>query len=211
MEPEIAAVTITRSCVYQRSCNSKLARNAGGLKVNEHYLRNDIPCNSQRCVRCKNNTERVQLSPIVSHYFVPCVDVLSYFLDVLQSCATSSDDSVKTPPRDFLILQTVLQQLKQNSTQRQRIRVREFMNNPLLRCAFFCNENSIDTFFPRDESSNDSFSSYVNKLVFHSIRWYKKHVNNIVAKDIRPVEVVYFFKLNFEFIFLYQILYLTNC
>lgn len=112
-------VTEHSHCARTHDRYGGISKSAAGLKVNEHYLRKDLPCQSLRCQRCVHIDKKRAggggaglLSASATHYFVPCCDVLLDFLDIVKAAGTGGQ-----PALDFLLLETVLQQARKRLPQ----------------------------------------------------------------------------------------------
>ena len=93
-----------------------LSKTAAALKVTEHYVRSDVPCQSLRCRDCAHGGG-ARLSARAAAYFVPCADVLVDFLDVLKA-AVAAGAATRGPP-DFLVLESVLKQVADLGSRQQ--------------------------------------------------------------------------------------------
>eukprot|EP00941_MAST-03F_sp_MAST-3F-sp1_P002934 g2934.t1 len=161
--------SITRKCIYQRKADKTLVRGAASLRVCERYHRFDIPCNSSLCSRCLHYG--TPLSAQATHYFLPTLEVLSDFIEVLKAV------SVLNSGLDFLLLQSIVNELNRSGTYSQRASLKEFTKNTLLRCAQFCDENC---FFQENKVLKEDVSE-LERTICNTMLYYKKHLEGKVT------------------------------
>ncbi|KAL6940124.1 exosome catalytic subunit dis3 [Hanseniaspora vineae] len=164
--------------------------------VREHYLRNDIPCNSKYCSKCsllmsENNAGTVNSgnnasNPILSdtpdillpsktpHYVVLDTNIILQAIDLIEN-----PDCFK----DVIIPQTALDEVRNRSYPvYTRIRSIIGQNDELKRFVVFHNDFMESTYVDRipNETINDRNDRAIRKLC----GWYKSHLTSAYGVDI---------------------------
>ncbi|KAH8675907.1 hypothetical protein BX600DRAFT_377283 [Xylariales sp. PMI_506] len=176
------------SKVYVRSTKSGKVQKI----VREVYLRQDIPCSSQLCSRCRASTPsnaagQAVSPPVLSdkpagtkafprgHYLVPDTNALLNAMDLFEQ---------STAFYDVIILQTVLEELRNRSLPLYN-RLIGLTKSEDKRFYVFFNEFRLETYIVRDadETVNDRNDRAVRKAV----QWYNAHLAQIKSKRIPTV------------------------
>ncbi|KAI1657083.1 RNB-domain-containing protein [Daldinia decipiens] len=161
--------------------------------VREVYLRQDIPCSSKLCSKCRATAPRNaggELSPFVlsdrpagtkaypqGHYLVPDTNALLNAMDLFEQSSAFYD---------VIILQTVLEELRNRSLPLYN-RLIGLTKSEDKRFYVFFNEFRLETHVPRekDETINDRN----DRAVRQAVKWYNDHLNQNKSKQL-PVTVM---------------------
>ncbi|ETS87484.1 Exosome complex exonuclease dis3 [Pestalotiopsis fici W106-1] len=173
------------SKVYVRSTKSGKVQKI----VREVYLRQDIPCSSQVCSKCRAPANAAgQVSPPVlsdkpagtkafpnGHYLVPDTNALLNAMDLFEQSSAFYD---------VIVLQTVLEELRNRSLPLYN-RLISLTKSEDKRFYVFFNEFRLETYVAReqDESVNDRNDRAVRKAV----EWYNTHLSHIKSKRVPTV------------------------
>nr|XP_054756295.1 DIS3-like exonuclease 1 [Lytechinus pictus] len=131
--------------------------------VREHYLRDDVPCNSKLCLRECPMSERC-LTREVNHYIIPDGGTARDYLDILEL------DEFK----GLIVPQTVLHFMKHNGSRRLLNRLKDKVKDKKQGCAFFADEFCREVFSPRQPEESEE--EWQTRLVYASAMWYYKHL-----------------------------------
>ncbi|KAK6070194.1 RNB domain-containing protein [Seiridium cupressi] len=173
------------SKVYVRSTKSGKVQKI----VREVYLRQDIPCSSQTCSKCRAPANAAgQVSPPVlsdkpagtkafpqGHYLVPDTNALLNAMDLFEQSSAFYD---------VIVLQTVLEELRNRSLPLYN-RLISLTKSEDKRFYVFFNEFRLETYVAReqDESINDRNDRAVRKAV----EWYNAHLAQTKSKRVPTV------------------------
>ncbi|KAK9778429.1 putative Exosome complex exonuclease dis3 [Seiridium cardinale] len=173
------------SKVYVRSTKSGKVQKI----VREVYLRQDIPCSSQTCSKCRAPANAAgQVSPPVlsdkpagtkafpqGHYLVPDTNALLNAMDLFEQSSAFYD---------VIVLQTVLEELRNRSLPLYN-RLISLTKSEDKRFYVFFNEFRLETYVSReqDESINDRNDRAVRKAV----EWYNAHLAQTQSKRVPTV------------------------
>ncbi|KAK4997399.1 exosome catalytic subunit dis3 [Elasticomyces elasticus] len=180
------------SKVYVRSTRSGKVQKI----VRELYLREDIPCSSQLCSTClqrapvdyNNKAPRFVLSATPAgtkafpngHYIVPDTNAFLNEMDLFE---------VETAFRDVVILQTVLEEVKNRSLPLYH-RLVNLTNNEDKRFYVFFNDFRLETYVVRDQG--ETINDRNDRAVRKATKWYAEHLQREVRarKSVRCPSVV---------------------
>ncbi|TKA55280.1 hypothetical protein B0A49_11715 [Cryomyces minteri] len=168
------------SKVYVRSTKSGKVQKI----VGELYLRQDIPCSSKLCSQClsiapadyKNEVQRFVLSETPAgtkrfpngHYLVPDTNAFLNGMDLFE---------VETAFHDVIVLQTVLEEVKNRSLPLYH-RVVSLTKNEDKRFYVFFNEFRLETYVPRRHG--ETINDRNDRAVRHAVNWYGEHLAQAV-------------------------------
>ncbi|XP_066998770.1 exosome complex exonuclease RRP44 [Anabrus simplex] len=141
--------------------------------VREHYLRDDIWCGSNICIKCHHSTKDLVLSEepesksslfTFPHYLVLDTNVVLHQIDILEESALVN----------IIVTQTVLEEVKHQSSSVFK-RLKDIIGNPGRNIYVFVNEHHKDTYIEREpgESINDRNDRAIRKTV----AWYESHLS----------------------------------
>ncbi|GAO49346.1 RNB-domain-containing protein [Saitoella complicata NRRL Y-17804] len=151
--------------------------------VREHYLRNDIPCSSQLCLRCQQTAPpdakgRIRHAVLAAtpsstkslgpHYLVPDTNIFFHCMDLMERT-----DAIF----DVIVLQTVLDELRNRSTPLYN-RLRQLCLDGDKRFYVFHNEFREETYVIRD--AGETINDRNDRAVRVACAWYKKHLQEAV-------------------------------
>ncbi|KAI0125811.1 RNB domain-containing protein [Xylariales sp. AK1849] len=175
------------SKVYVRSTKSGKVQKI----VREVYLRQDIPCSSQLCSRCRATTPpnaAGQVSPPVlsdtpagtkdfpqGHYLVPDTNALLNAMDLFEQ---------ESAFYDVIILQTVLEELRNRSLPLYN-RLIGLTKSEDKRFYVFFNEFRLETYVAREQ--NESINDRNDRAVRKAVKWYNAHLGRIKSKGLPTV------------------------
>ncbi|KAL2353865.1 ribonuclease R [Cryomyces antarcticus] len=164
------------SKVYVRSTKSGKVQKI----VRELYLRQDIPCSSKLCSQClsvapadyKNEVQRFVLSETPAgtkrfpngHYLVPDTNAFLNGMDLFE---------VETAFHDVIVLQTVLEEVKNRSLPLYH-RVVSLTKNEDKRFYVFFNEFRLETYVPRRHG--ETINDRNDRAVRQAVKWYGEHL-----------------------------------
>ncbi|GBG61073.1 hypothetical protein CBR_g18665 [Chara braunii] len=106
--------------------------------VQEHYLRDDIPCGSAVCDICHQTPV---LSGTATHYLLPDVDFILDFLELLEHPQIAN----------VIYLSSIAKQVLESSNQRKYTRLRALYRDRRRRSILFDDEHSIPVFVRRKD------------------------------------------------------------
>ncbi|XP_069698692.1 exosome complex exonuclease RRP44 [Periplaneta americana] len=140
--------------------------------VREHYLREDIWCGSNICIRCHHQSKELVLEQQPQsrnkkfpfpHYILLDTCVVLNQIDVLEENALCN----------VIILQTVLEEVKHRSSSVYK-RLKDVIANPSRKFYVFVNEHHKDTYVEREpgEKVNDRN----DRAIRVSAAWYESHL-----------------------------------
>ncbi|XP_071489125.1 DIS3-like exonuclease 1 [Diadema antillarum] len=132
--------------------------------VREHYLRKDVPCNSEFCQHCPPSPKS-KLGRCYNHYLVPDGRTSRDFLDILELPELGG----------IVILDTVLHFVKHNGSRRLLNRLRGRVNDNSGSCVVFANEFCLGAFSARE--SEESEEQWQTRLVYDAAVWYYHHLD----------------------------------
>lgn len=152
--------------VFSKKINIRTGNRKVMGVVREHYLRDDIPCQSELCFEnCKSDKDqdKTRLPANVTHYLLPLEDVVKDYFEVL------------TAPelRGLIFLQTVVSGVHLQSLRHYR-KVLALIRDESKASVFFPNEFSSKTFLTRQ--SSDSVQDFRANLAFKAANWYYEHL-----------------------------------
>lgn len=181
------------SKVYVRSTRSGKVQKI----VRELYLRQDIPCSSRLCSICLEVAPRdysSKVSPFVlsdtpagtksfpnGHYLIPDTNAFLTGMDLFE---------VETAFQDVIILQTVLEEVKNRSLPLYH-RLISLTKNEDKRFFVFFNEFRLETYVARDQG--ESINDRNDRAVRKAVQWYGEHLQEAVkarGKSVRCPSVV---------------------
>ncbi|OCK97720.1 ribonuclease R [Cenococcum geophilum 1.58] len=181
------------SKVYVRSTRSGKVQKI----VRELYLRQDIPCSSRLCSICLEAAPRDynnKVSPFVlsdtpagtksfpnGHYLIPDTNAFLTGMDLFE---------VETAFQDVIILQTVLEEVKNRSLPLYH-RLISLTKNEDKRFFVFFNEFRLETYVARDQG--ESINDRNDRAVRKAVQWYGEHLQEAVkacGKSVRCPSVV---------------------
>ncbi|KNC77921.1 exosome complex exonuclease RRP44 [Sphaeroforma arctica JP610] len=151
----------------------KKTRKGNVVKVHrEHYMRDDVWCGAEHCVKCGGDEKPLQATPSAEsqsqkfkffHYILPDTNVVLHQIDLLEHANITN----------IIILQTVLDEVKNQNTAIYT-RLRAIITNHEKHAYVFTNEHHRDVFVERlpKESSNDRN----DRAIRVSTEWYNKHL-----------------------------------
>ncbi|KAH3745203.1 DIS3-like exonuclease 1 [Pelomyxa schiedti] len=120
------------------------------------------PCDSCNVAvdLASHSYQTLVLSPAATHYPVFDTSIVTKYLDLLEN------DSVS----DFILLQSVLAQAREQMTRHSYNRLRSLLKQPAKRCFFFSNEH-MDGAYAKNSTSNKHCQAVVQ-----AVSWYSKHL-----------------------------------
>ncbi|XP_038076853.1 DIS3-like exonuclease 1 isoform X2 [Patiria miniata] len=132
--------------------------------VREHYLREDVPCNSQLCLAGCRQTGSSTTPADVTHYLIPDCRVTGEFLEILELPEFTGIVFMQT------VLHYVLHEKGRRFHRRLRTKVRDGRNH----CAVFANEFCRYAYTPRQPG--ESHGDWLVRVVYDSAVWYYNHL-----------------------------------
>ncbi|KAF2804822.1 RNB-domain-containing protein [Mytilinidion resinicola] len=180
------------SKVYVRSTRSGKVQKI----VRELYLRQDIPCSSRLCSQCLKTAPtdfNNKVAPFVlsetpagtksfpnGHYLVPDTNAFLTGMDLFE---------VETAFHDVIVLQTVLEEVKNRSLPLYH-RLISLTKNEDKRFFVFFNEFRLETYVGRDRG--ESINDRNDKAVRRAVQWYGEHLQEAMRarKSVRCPTVV---------------------
>lgn len=175
------------SKVYVRSTRSGKVQKI----VRELYLRQDIPCSSRLCSICLEVAPRdynSKVPPFVlsdtpagtksfpnGHYLIPDTNAFLTGMDLFE---------VETAFQDVIILQTVLEEVKNRSLPLYH-RLISLTKNEDKRFFVFFNEFRLETYVARDQG--ESINDRNDRAVRKAVQWYGEHLQEAVKARGKPV------------------------
>ncbi|KAJ4986891.1 RNB domain-containing protein [Stagonosporopsis vannaccii] len=170
------------SKVYVRSTKSGKVQKI----VRELYLRQDIPCSSNLCRECleiaPTDYSKKAVAPFVlsdtpagsknfpsGQYLVPDTNAFLTGMDLFE---------VETAFHDVIVLQTVLEEVKNRSLPLYH-RLIALTKNEGKRFYVFFNEFRQETHVPRDQG--ESINDRNDRAVRQAVQWYNEHITEAVA------------------------------
>lgn len=159
------------------------SRNGNALKVvREHYLREDIPCNSKGCEICANlyvagptgeiphpvlssDPLNIKSEKIGKHYLVIDTNIVLNAIDILEN------DKVFY---DVIIPQTVLNEVR-NQSYPIYMRLRTLTKNEDKRFVVFHNEFKASTYL--DRKTGETINDYNDRLIRETAKFYNLHLS----------------------------------
>ncbi|KAK7923146.1 hypothetical protein PG985_007217 [Apiospora marii] len=159
--------------------------------VREVYLRQDIPCSSKLCSRCRNTAPANAVgvvNPFVlsdkpagtkeypqGHYLVPDTNALLNAMDLFEQ---------STAFYDVIILQTVLEELRNRSLPLYN-RLIGLTKSEDKRFYVFFNEFRLETYVTREEG--ESINDRNDRAVRRAVQWYNSHLAETKSKKLPTV------------------------
>ncbi|XP_077988799.1 DIS3-like exonuclease 1 [Glandiceps talaboti] len=133
--------------------------------VREHYLREDVPCNSELCLAdCSKSKGHGVLPSSLTHYVVPDCQVARDFLDILELPEITG----------ILFLQTVLHSVLHQGSRRAYKRISNVVKDPRQESAVFANEFCHYAYSEREPG--ESLQQWQSRIVYDSAAWYFNHL-----------------------------------
>lgn len=151
--------------------------------VREHYLRNDIPCLSLACEKCKAlltpnikgelqrfvlSRDPLKLPQIGAHYVVLDTNIILQAIDLLENPSIFFD---------IIIPQTVLDEVR-NQSFPIYTRLRTLCKDDLKRFIVFHNEFNEATYTPK-LNKNELINDRNDRAIRNVVSWYSSHLPNI--------------------------------
>lgn len=163
--------------------------------VREHYLRQDIPCSSKRCLPCTLNLPQDSLGhalrPVLSdepmkfpgkdvgHYLVPDTNIFYHCMDVVEH---------RSVFQDVIVLQTVLEELRNLSLPLYN-RLRALTNLEEKRFYVFHNEFRAETYIK--QKVGETVNDRNDRAIRVAIMWYRTHLEeSLVGTKSRAPQVI---------------------
>ncbi|KEZ44636.1 Exosome complex exonuclease dis3 [Scedosporium apiospermum] len=159
--------------------------------VREVYLRQDIPCSSKLCKKCRQSAPRNaagKVMPFVlsekpagtkafpqGHYVVPDTNALLNAMDVFEQSSVFYD---------VIILQTVLEELRNRSLPLYN-RLINLTKSDEKRFYVFFNEFRLETYVKREE--NETINDRNDRAIRRAVQWYTEHLAKTKAPKIPAV------------------------
>ncbi|PKS06418.1 hypothetical protein jhhlp_007166 [Lomentospora prolificans] len=159
--------------------------------VREVYLRQDIPCSSKLCKKCRQSAPRDAAGndlPFVlsekpagtkafprGHYVVPDTNALLNAMDVFEQSSVF---------HDVIILQTVLEELRNRSLPLYN-RLISLTKSDEKRFYVFFNEFRLETYVKREE--NETINDRNDRAIRRAVQWYNEHLAKTKAQKIPAV------------------------
>ncbi|KAK6865145.1 exosome complex exonuclease dis3 [Apiospora arundinis] len=175
------------SKVYVRSTKSGKVQKI----VREVYLRQDIPCSSKLCSKCRNTAPANAVgvvNPFVlsdkpagtkeypqGHYLVPDTNALLNAMDLFEQ---------STAFYDVIILQTVLEELRNRSLPLYN-RLIGLTKSEDKRFYVFFNEFRLETYVAREQG--ESINDRNDRAVRRAVQWYNSHLAQTKGKTLPTV------------------------
>ncbi|KAK9459123.1 uncharacterized protein V1516DRAFT_656025 [Lipomyces oligophaga] len=150
--------------------------------VQEHYLRDDIPCSSQLCASCSLDppkdssgiarpfvlsNEPYSVKPWGPHYLVPDTNIYVKAMDLLEN---------RSAFYDVIVMQTALEELKNISLPLYN-RLRALTKSQDKRFYVFHNNFRQETFVER--MSGESANDHNDRAIRTACAWYKVHLQEM--------------------------------
>ncbi|KAK3070721.1 hypothetical protein LTS18_015031, partial [Coniosporium uncinatum] len=168
------------SKVYVRSTKSGKVQKI----VREVYLRQDIPCSSKLCTACLSTAPtdyHQKVPPFVlsdrpaatkafpnGHYIIPDTNAFLTGMDVFE---------VETAFQDVIVLQTVLEEVKNRSLPLYH-RLISLTKNEDKRFYVFFNDFRMETYVVRDQG--ETINDRNDRAVRKAVKWYQEHLEQAV-------------------------------
>ncbi|KAK8809491.1 hypothetical protein WA158_000434 [Blastocystis sp. Blastoise] len=135
--------------------------------IQEHYLRDNISCNSQVCEFCNPpdaGTILLSATPYEMRYCIPDTNTLLHQMDLIE----------KPSPifTDFIILQTVLSEVRHNNLALFN-RLLSIIHTPDKRFTVFANEHLKDTYI--DKLPGESMNDYNDRAIRVATKYFENH------------------------------------
>ncbi|GIY44565.1 DIS3-like exonuclease 1 [Caerostris darwini] len=152
---------------------SKLVKLKGKTStiVREQYLRDDIPCYSPLCSSCSSanlGSKIMQLAKDVTHYAIPCYDVVQNYLELLEFQEL----------KGLIILQTIALKILQSIGHRTYNRLINISKDIRRGSINFLNENCQKSYVPR--KCSDSLDQWINKCCVQAANYYAEHLKGAI-------------------------------
>ncbi|XP_070541854.1 DIS3-like exonuclease 1 isoform X2 [Ptychodera flava] len=133
--------------------------------VREHYLREDVPCNSELCLAECAQTKGVGRLPAgLTHYVVPDCQAARDFLEILELPEICG----------ILFLQTVLHSVLHQGSRRAYTRIRNVVKDPRQQCSIFANEFCHYAY--NERKAGESLNDWQSRTVYDGAVWYYNHL-----------------------------------
>eukprot|EP00117_Sycon_ciliatum_P021187 scpid21033/ scgid18643/ DIS3-like exonuclease 1 len=159
------------SAIYQTQRKFRVRNNAG-IKmtvVREHYLRNDLPCQSQLCQSCPElEGYSASLTADASHYVIPDTQVAETCFDVLDHPGVTS----------VVWLQTILAHVQKHVGRRHYDRLRAHAKNSQKESAVFINEHHVACWKPYSEPEFASMQDWTFFLIHRAASYLSSHLDS---------------------------------
>ncbi|XP_035667414.1 DIS3-like exonuclease 1 [Branchiostoma floridae] len=132
--------------------------------VREHYLRDDVSCNSRLCMaECRNEGPGL-LPKGVTHYVVPDCQVTRDYLEILEFPEI----------RGVLFTGTVVHSMQHQGGRRAYGRLRTLLRDPRQECAVFANEFQQYAYCPREHG--ETLEKWQSRSTYKAAEWYYNHL-----------------------------------
>nr|XP_002736854.1 PREDICTED: DIS3-like exonuclease 1-like [Saccoglossus kowalevskii] len=136
--------------------------------VREHYLREDVPCNSELCLAgCPSDGKT--LLPMATHYIVPDCQVTRDYLEILELPEITG----------ILFLQTVLHSVLHHGNRRSYNNIRKMVKDPRQQCTIFANEYCHYAYCERQPG--ELLKEWQLRSVYEAAVWYYNHLAGQVS------------------------------
>ncbi|XP_072031507.1 LOW QUALITY PROTEIN: DIS3-like exonuclease 1 [Amphiura filiformis] len=132
--------------------------------VQEHYLREDVPCNSELCLAGCRQTANCVVPADVTHYLLPDCQTASDYLDILELPELIG----------IVFLQTVLHHVRHSSGKRSYQRLYNKVKDMRSRCTVFANEFCHYAYCSREPG--EDHVQWQFRVVYESAVWYYNHL-----------------------------------
>lgn len=141
--------------------------------VREHYLRDDIPCGMENCVRCAKMVSELQVVPVLltsksSCLLIPDTNLLLHFLDIFESSKITN----------VVILQTVLDEVRHHNMGLYN-RIRSLVQQPAKNFFVFSNEHHKLTHVEKTPGESDNDRN--DRAIRQAAIFYKDHLEGNVS------------------------------
>ncbi|XP_064620645.1 DIS3-like exonuclease 1 [Lineus longissimus] len=133
--------------------------------VREHYLREDVPCQSPLCLAgCKSSGTCVRLPCNVTHYLIPDGTVAKDFLEMLEFPEISG----------IIFMQTVASYVSFEGGRRLQNRLSNLIKDCRKQCITFHNEFQRYCYCPRLPGEN--YKKWVSRSTYEAAQWFYNHL-----------------------------------
>jgi exosome complex exonuclease DIS3/RRP44 len=140
--------------------------------VNEHYLRDNISCNSSNCNKCEENNKILEKQNNQKFSTIKEIKNGTYYIILGSKLLVDYLEIILKRNKNVIICETTLNEIK-NENIKEYKRLRQMITNKEI--CLFLNEHSIETYFEKEES--EKVEKYNFELIVKAAEWYYDHLD----------------------------------